>query len=241
MEKCLILLERGDEVKGFTNNQLKILAVIAMTVDHMGMILFPQAVWMRAVGRLAFPIFAFMIAQGCHHTRNMGKYLGSMAAMALLCQLVMYFFAGSLYQTVLVTFSMSIGIIWLLQQAEKTQKPIWILPAMAATAAAWQICNTLPGYIGGDFSVDYGFVGVLLPVAVYLASGKRWAQLLMLGFGLSVLAMSPGIWEGQWLALLAIVPLALYNGQRGKWKLKWFFYLYFPLHMACLYGIAWVL
>lgn len=49
---------------------LKLLAVVTMLIDHMGFTLFPHAVWMRAVGRLAFPIFCFLIAEGCAHTRD---------------------------------------------------------------------------------------------------------------------------------------------------------------------------
>ena len=83
-------------MKGLTNNQLKMIAVVSMTVDHIGHILFPQILWLRMIGRLAFPIFAYMIAQGCQHTRSMGKYFASMAGTALLCQLVMYGMADSL-------------------------------------------------------------------------------------------------------------------------------------------------
>lgn len=225
-------------LKGLTNNQLKMIAVISMTIDHIGHILFPQVQWLRLVGRLAFPIFAYMIAQGCRHTRSMGKYLGSMAATALVCQLVMFVFAGSLYQTVLVTFTMSIGLIWLLQKLKQEQSFLWALMTALGCAGAYVVCNVLPELLWHtDYSVDYGLIGVLIPVAVYLGTTKS-RQLLFLALGLVALALDPYVWEGQWLALLSVLLLALYNGQRGKWKLKWFFYLYFPVHFACLYGIA---
>lgn len=226
-------------MKGLSNNQLKIIAVISMTVDHIGHVLFPQVLWLRMVGRLAFPVFAFMIAQGCRHTRSMGRYLGSMAATALVCQLVMFIFAGSLYQTVLVTFTMSIGLIWLLQKAQKEDSVLWVILGVLGYALAYGICDILPRYLQGtDYAVDYGLIGVLIPVAVYLAATKT-RQLLILALGLSALALDA--WEGQWLALLAVPLLAFYNGQRGKYKLKWFFYGYFPLHLAVLYSIAWLL
>lgn len=72
---------------GLSNNQLKIIAMLSMLADHMGMILFPEVRLLRIVGRLAFPIFAFMIAEGCAHTRNRGRYLLQMAAVALVCQI----------------------------------------------------------------------------------------------------------------------------------------------------------
>ena len=55
---------------GLNNNQLKILAIVIMTIDHVGMEIMPQFRILRIIGRLAFPIFAFMIAEGCHHTKN---------------------------------------------------------------------------------------------------------------------------------------------------------------------------
>lgn len=228
-------------MKGLTNNQLKMIAVVSMTVDHIGHILFPQILWLRMIGRLAFPIFAYMIAQGCQHTRSMGKYFASMAGTALLCQLVMYGMADSLYQTVLVTFSMSIGFCWLLQKLKKEQSFLWALMTVLGCAGVYVVCNVLPEVLWHtDYSVDYGLVGVLIPVTVYLA-GTKTRQLVVLALGLVALALDPYVWEGQWLALLSVILLAFYNGQRGKWKLKWFFYLYFPLHTAILHGLAWLL
>ena len=78
--------------KGLTGNQLKLIALITMTVDHIGMILFPSRLLFRVVGRLAFPIFAYMIAEGCLYTRSIWRYAGTLAAVAALCQSV-YFFA----------------------------------------------------------------------------------------------------------------------------------------------------
>ena len=66
----------GEQPKGFiSGNQLKIIALVAMTWDHMGKQLFPQIGWLQIVGRLAFPIFAYMIAEGCAYTKNRKKYL----------------------------------------------------------------------------------------------------------------------------------------------------------------------
>ena len=57
-------------VKQLTKNQLKILAMVCMTLDHIGAAFFPQAVWLRVIGRLAFPLFSYCIAEGCRYTRN---------------------------------------------------------------------------------------------------------------------------------------------------------------------------
>ena len=70
-----------------TGNQLKILAMIAMTCDHVGLQLFPQWTFLRIIGRLALPIYAYMIAEGCRYTRDRRKYLLRMVSLAALCQI----------------------------------------------------------------------------------------------------------------------------------------------------------
>ena len=95
-----------------TGNQLKLLALVTMTVDHIGVHLLPQYTFLRIIGRLAFPIYAYCIAEGCTHTKNRRKYLLQMAGMALLCQLVYFFAMGSLFQCILVTFTLSILTIY---------------------------------------------------------------------------------------------------------------------------------
>ena len=93
---------------GLTGNQLKIIALISMTCDHVGLQLFPDVLFMRILGRLALPIYAYMIAEGCRYTRNRRKYLLRMASLAAVCQVVYFFAMGSLYQCILVTFSLAI-------------------------------------------------------------------------------------------------------------------------------------
>ena len=93
---------------GLNGNQLKIVALLAMTCDHIGKQLLPQNEILQIVGRLAFPIFAYMIAEGCVHTKSKKKYFFSMFGLASVCQIAYFYAMGSLYQCVLVTFSMSI-------------------------------------------------------------------------------------------------------------------------------------
>lgn len=222
--------------KGLTGNQLKLIAAITMTIDHTGMLLFPNALWMRMIGRLAYPIYAFMIAEGCAHTRSMPRYLGSVAAMAAVCQLVSFFAIGSLYQYILVTFSMSICVIWLLQNAMQRKKFTWWLLVLFGIGSVWLITQLLPELlITTDFRVDYDFLGVMLPVLIFLGRTKGEKLLLAAG-GMILMGLPFG--SIQMLALTALPLLAMYNGQRGTWNMKRFFYLYFPAHMVVLYGIA---
>lgn len=220
--------------KGLTGNQLKLIAMVTMTVDHIGMLLFPHLLWLRLVGRLAMPIYAFFIAEGCRHTRSMPKYLRSVALMALLCQVVTVLF-GSLYQCILVTFSLSIGLILLLQKFRRSKNPLWLLLFFAALAACWFFTEHLPGLLPGtDYGVDYGFLGVLLPVAIWLMPTKPLQLLAASGVMLLMAAVNPY----QFLALPAIALLALYNGRRGKHNIKQLFYWYYPLHLGILYLLA---
>ena len=99
-----------------TGNQLKILALVSMTLDHIGVVMFPNVLWLRIVGRLAFPIFAYMIAEGCFYTHSKGKYLGSICALGLVCQLVYWFALGSLEQSILTTLALGIVTIYAFQR-----------------------------------------------------------------------------------------------------------------------------
>lgn len=217
------------------NNQLKMIALVTMTIDHVGMLLFPRIVLLRVIGRLAFPIFAYMIAEGCAHTRSMGRYLGTMAAMAAIYQLVYFFVDGSLYQSILVTFSLSIALIWVLQWAEKRKTAASRAGLVLALMGVALVTRLLPKLLDGtDFDVDYGLWGVLLPVTIYLAK-EKWQKLLWAACVLCLLALES--YYLQWYALAALPLLALYDGTRGKWKMKWLFYIYYPAHLVVLWGL----
>ena len=225
---------------GLTNNQLKILTMITMTIDHIGLILFPYNIVLRMIGRLAFPIYAFMIAEGCRHTRSLPRHLGSIAVLAAGYQVVYWVSQGSLYQCILVTFSLSIGLIWLAQTAREQKSPLlWLLTGVSVLAV-FLFTEALPLYLpeSWDFAVDYGFVGVMIPVAVYFAPKPAW-RLVFCGIGLALLSLDT-LWI-QWLSLLALPLLALYNGQRGKANLKRLFYFYYPAHLLALYALAYIL
>ena len=221
---------------GLSNNQLKIIAMVAMTLDHIGAYLFPQILWLRIVGRLAFPIYAFMIAEGCRYTRNPMRYLGSLAAIALVCQVVSYIAIGSLYQCIMVTFSLSVGLILLVKHAQQKNAFLpWVWVALGVLATAF-LCHGMQALLPGtDYAVDYGFVGVMTPVLIYLFTAKL-PQLAVLSLCLAGICLDA--WSGQVYAFLVIPLLALYNGTRGKWKLKWFFYFFYPVHLALIYLVG---
>lgn len=221
---------------GLTGNQLKIIALIAMTIDHIGNLIFPSLLWLRFIGRLAFPIFAYMIAEGARYTKNKKKYLGMMLGLGIACQLVYFFSMHSLYQCILITFSLSIILIYSLDHAFKRRTAdAWILFALVFIAVFF-IVHILPKFtVQTDYDVDYGIWGVLFPVFVYLGGQNKWAK-----FGLSIvpLIFLAVTFTYQIYAFAALPLLALYNGKRGTLNMKYLFYVYYPSHLAIIYGIS---
>lgn len=222
-----------------TGNQLKIIALIAMTCDHVGLQLFPRLEVLRIIGRLALPIYAYMIAEGCRYTRDRKNYLLRLLALAAVCQVVYFVAMGSLYQCIMVTFSLSVALIYLLDRAVGKKDVTSILLAALGAGTVYCLCEVLPGILSHtDFEIDYGIFGVLLPVLVYFGRDK-WQKILLLGAGLALLALDLG--GIQWWSLATLPLLALYSGKRGKWRIGTFFYLYYPLHLAAIYAISLIL
>lgn len=218
---------------GLNGNQLKLIALVAMTADHIGVQLFPQVLLLRIIGRLALPIFAYMIAQGCRYTRNKVRYLATIAIVALVCQLVYFIAMGSLYQCILVTFSLSILLIFALDSAIKQPTFINIFVAALTLLSVWLLSDVLPRFLPG-FYIDYGFFGILLPVLVWLGRSK-WQSIGLCAVGLILLSAGNPV---QWYSLLTLPLLALYNGKRGKANMKYLFYIYYPAHLAVIYLLS---
>lgn len=218
--------------KFLTGNALKILAAIFMTIDHIGVILFPRVLILRIIGRLALPIYAFMIAEGCKYTRNRQKYFGMVFGLGALCQTVYYFFDGSLYFSILITFSLSILMIYAMQY--------WKQKKTVLSGLVFGSSVLIVYALNRHFTIDYGFWGCMLPVFAALPHGTERDSLpmntAMLGIGLVFLGLSTDLI--QCLALLALPLLFAYNGKRGTMNLKYFFYIFYPTHLVLLEGIA---
>lgn len=220
-----------------SGNQLKIIALIAMTLDHVGVQLLPNVLLLRIIGRLSFPIFTYMIAEGCLYTRSRMRYFAGMAALAAVCQGVYFFAMGSLYMSVLVSFCLSILLIYAIDYGRRGGIR-WAVPLLALGAVAF-LTILLPRLLPGtDYAVDYGFFGVLLPVFVYLGTSRK-DKFALLSAGLILLSRTLG--TIQWFSLLALIPLYFYNGTRGARKLKYLFYVYYPAHLVMIHGIAMLL
>lgn len=233
-----------------TGNQLKILALITMTIDHVGVEILPQYPILRIIGRLTYPIFAYMIAEGCFYTRSKPRYLGGIFLLGLACQVGFFVATASLEQSILTSFVLAIVTIYAMDLADRRRDPLGLLAVAGALALDAFVALVLPVLLlGTDFSVDYGFWGILLPAFCYMpriffknALDKRRLH-LMLAFatlGIVLVCTSMNTWLGgiQWYSILAIVPLACYDGKRGTWRLKYLFYVYYPLHLVVIWIIA---
>lgn len=225
---------------GLTNNQLKMIAMVSMLFDHIGKELLPQYPVLQIIGRLAFPIFAYMIAEGCFYTKNKLKYFLTIFILGTGCQVVYMVAEQSFYQNVLITFSLSIALIFGLEnfriKREKVSGIILLFTVLTASVLTVLLPLFLEEY---GFQVDYGILGVLLPVAVFYGKNK-WQKLCFATIMLVFLAYSFG--GGiQWFSLFSIPILALYNQKRGKYNIKPLFYIFYPAHLVVIYFISLIL
>lgn len=207
-------------MSGFT---LKLIAIITMAIDHIGYVFFPNLLWLRVVGRLAFPIFAYMAAEGAIHTRNRKKYLQRLLLWGLISEIpydLMCF--GTIFslegQNVCWTLAAGVLCVWLSEKHSLSANAGILLLLVLTTL----------------LTTDYLFPGVLCIMILhhYIVRGKPWLGVLL---GSVVLSFASGLL--QLFCVLSVIPLALYNGKRGP-KMKYLFYLFYPVHMLVIWGVA---
>lgn len=268
------------EIKaGISETQLKYFACFFMLIDHLAHIwnpflelsgsVLPPPLWTDAMyflGRLAFPIFVFFVAEGCLRTRDIRRYLLRLGLFALVAQipytLALFSWRGRVFAwggSVILTFFLGVlGVFCYQELRGRCPAPAACLPALALATLAWTL-NT-----------DYSWMGVLLVLALYLCGEDHRKRLLCLALGLAVLylAVQPlqylfDYWivpgeplaqplpallreyvrqHGLWhlvvtgCALAALLPLSFYRGERGGGS-KWFFYWFYPGHLAALFAL----
>lgn len=239
---------------GINANQLRLLALGLMFLDHLwAASLLDGQFWMTCVGRMAFPIFAFQIAEGFLHTHDRKAYARRLFLFALLSEIPFnYFYAGiPLYpfdQNVMFTLLLGLLALSGIDRARRERTPKAIaLGALAAVGAYLLslICFT-----------DCNSFGVPTIVAFYLFRNFRGARLLQL---LALLALNLFLFRGQELplellgrtfyfqqqgfAVLALLPIWLYNGEKGRSSraLQYGAYAFYPAHMLLLCALRWLL
>ena len=205
---------------------LKWIAVLTMVIDHVGAILFPDQIWMRVIGRVAFPIYAYCLAEGFRYTSDYRRYLGRLALFAILSEIpfdlafygVPFSFA---HQNVFFTLTLGLILLWVLGRCREQ-----LLLCAGAFAV---LC-----FLAQALHMDYGAGGLLMVFAFYLAQQgtSPW-----IGWGIFVFINLFGYAGGvQWAAILALLPIGLYSGKAGKKKQRFFYWIY-PLHLLLLWII----
>ena len=202
-----------------TGFQLKRLAMLAMTADHIGAVFFPEIPLLRWIGRLAMPVLCFFIGEGLRHTRSPRRYLLRLTGFALLSELPfdLAFYGGIEWGHQNVYFTLALGLLalWAIQSRGMEG---WLLALTAALAAELLGC-------------DYGMYGVLLILLLDRFHRARSKQLA----GAALLNLAFFGLQTQTLSLIALPLLWLYNGKRGRDDRR-LFYLYYPAHL-CVLGI----
>lgn len=231
-----------------TSMSLHIMAMLCMLCDHLWGTIVPGNDWLTCVGRLAFPIFAFLIVEGYFHTSNLKKYVGRLFLFAVLSEIPFNLMMGSsifypVHQNVLWTFLIAIGLVHLNESAGKRENRV--LKILVG------ILSVMLGYaLGFVFMVDYYAAGVLTVLVFYFFRGRKWwhffAQLLLLGY-INIELLSGYMYEvdlfghtwyfvRQSLALLALIPIWLYRGKQGLSNkgLRYLYYGFYPVHLLVL-------
>lgn len=202
-----------------TGFQLKLLAMLTMTADHIGAVFFPEIPLLRWIGRLAMPVLCFFIGEGLRHTRSPRRYLLRLTGFALLSELPfdLAFYGGIEWGHQNVYFTLALGLLalWAIQSRGMEG---WLLALTAALAAELLGC-------------DYGMYGVLLILLLDRFHRARSEQLA----GAALLNLAFFGLQTQTLSLIALPLLWLYNGKRGRDDRR-LFYLYYPAHL-CVLGI----
>lgn len=236
------------KIRIFSNSTLKIFACIFMLIDHIGYHLLPQIIELRLIGRLAFPIFAFLIAEGCKYTKNKFKHFFLIFLIGILYFFFLLFYANMVYGSVFLTFSFSILYIYLLDYFKKIISTSNHKLSMSILSIFIFIISLIPSYFIFDrIVIDYGFLGMLIPVFISLFDLKKHFnyKIIMymdnLYFKLFILTISLIIYSSnslfgvtQFYCLLALIPLLLYNEKPGNKKLKYAFYIFYPAHLILI-------
>lgn len=222
--------------------------MLLMLIDHLGATVISSAAdWMTCVGRLAFPIFAFMTVEGFFHTKDRKRYALRLLLFALLSEIPYNLMQGGSFlypynQNVLWSFLLCLGLMQLNEKAKETKK--WWL--ILLTGLGTVLLGTLAGML---LSFDYMHYGVWMIMTFYFLRGEKWwhfvGQLLLMilinnevgGIAYEWTIMGTTVFfSKQWFAVLALIPIRLYNGKQGHRSkaFQYFCYAFYPVHMLIL-------
>lgn len=215
---------------------LKIIAVIFMIIDHIGFYLIPEGTLnlvFRGMGRIAFPLFAFMLAEGYKHTKNLKLYFFRLLIAALIMEfvvLVIYLITSQNYFiniNVFIPLLFGLGCLWSINHPKMWVK-VLIFPFL---------------FLAELIHISYGIYGLFIILIFGIVSKKSeqlWLLILLSLFfiewplfSLFGIMGNPRYPNIQWLSLIAFLPIFLYNGKKGNYN-KWVFYAIYPLHLGII-------
>ena len=227
--------------KGLNSNQLKTFAIISMTIDHVVSVIYPgypKDWWillLHLIGRLAAPTMWFMIAEGYYHTRNVKRYAGRLFLFAIISHFAYNFAFGIPFIPFQTTVFNQTSVIWPLA---------WGVVALYLTDErnfqwkTWQQTLIVLGICVLTFPSDWSCIAVLAIIGIGSNRGNLKKQVTCMMMYVSWYAIVYFLFIDKVYGLLQLgviicVPFVkMYTGERGKWKgMKWFFYLYYPLHL----------
>ncbi len=237
--------------KGISGSNLKIIAAVTMLIDHIGFLLlgygvlqmFPGSTrqyseWygvyhlMRCVGRVAFPIYAFLLTEGIAHTRDWKKYGLRLGIFAVLSEIpfdLMCFQKPICGETQNIFFTLLIGLLTV-EAAEYAARKI----SGEKIILVWITTGTCGCIAAVLLRTDYDYIGILLIVLLYLLRERRIGQCVAGFFWISANLSGIGFLLGVAVSFLLI---GIYNGERGNKRGKYIFYIFYPVHLLVLYLI----
>ena len=216
-----------------TSFVLKIIALISMICDHTGYIIFDCFSFMNYIGRLAFPIFAFLITEGYTHTSNLKRYFSRLLIFSVISQLpYMLLFNHSF--TLNILFTLALGLLAITVYNELNNKLFGILFII--------FCSVLANIL----HFDYGWFGIVIIFIFYIFKTNKIYLNILFSFTVFInyfyyFAKTSRI-EYLFIILsctLSLIPINLYNGKKGK-NTKYLLYIFYPLHLIILYTLSFI-
>lgn len=211
----------------FPQEALKLIACIAMLIDHIGAVLFPQYPLLRILGRIAFPIYCFLLAEGVFYTKSPSTYILRLLLLAILSELPFDLsVAGRItfrYQNVMVTLFLGVCMGFAMKKSPMWLKPVLILPF---------------ALVAKFLRTDYGAMGIVI-IALFLLTRQMPQRLPLQTVGLLLIQLCFSANNVQHCALAAMIPISLYSGQKLTYSAvaQWSFYLFYPVHLLILWLI----
>lgn len=250
--------------KGITGYQLKIIGIICMVFDHVHQMFYTHGVpiWFNMIGRIVAPIFLFMSVEGYTHTRNVKKYLIRllfgfylMAIGNIVIQQIFPIDNVTLMNNIFGTIFLGVFYLYIGDTIKKSIAEgnklrifcytiLGIIPIILGPIefSAINHGNILLFYIANFIfpnlmTTEGSFLFVILTIALYLTRKNKYLQLSMIAILSAIVFIQNGFGGIQWMMVFSIIPISLYNGEKGR-SMRSFFYWFYPIHIYLLYILA---